>query len=121
MTDHPADEANDTAPLEVRTRERFGDVALIELRGELTGEGRTRNIQRFLEDHYVDDGVTRIRLDLGLVRRMDLEGIATLIALWRESRERGKALTVEGAQGQVREKLRDTGLLDLLEGRGGAR
>jgi hypothetical protein len=36
--------------------------------------------------------------------------------LWRESADRGKRLVVENPVGQVEEKLRVTGILDLIEG-----
>jgi STAS domain len=49
------------------------------------------------------------------VERIDLEGAAALATLKAEALRRGKSLTVEGATGFVRGKLRTTGLLGYLE------
>jgi hypothetical protein len=43
--------------------------------------------------------------------------VAVLIALWKESAARQKRFLVEGARGQVREKLLITGALGPLEAR----
>jgi anti-anti-sigma factor len=98
---------------EVKTRE--GDHILLELRGDLAGRVITEQLKAVLEEHYVDDGVRRIRVDLSPVRFMDSYGVATLVGLQRESHDRGKQFIVEGASGQVREKLRVTGVLGILE------
>ncbi len=102
--------------VEYRVRDKRGDYVLVELRGELANQFWTATLRRALEDHFVDDGVRQIRLDLSPVRFVDNYGIATLVALHGESRQRGKQLIVEGARAQVREKLRMTGVLKLLEG-----
>jgi anti-anti-sigma factor len=98
-----------------RVLEREDDYVVVELEGDFAGERLTEGVRETLEDHYVDDGVRRIRLDLQPLRFIDLEGVAALLALRRESKERGKLFTVEGAGGQVREKLAVTGVLRLLE------
>lgn len=89
---------------------------VVELLGELAGERWTSLIHQSLEDHYVDDGVLWIRVDLGGVRFIDSNGVVTLISLQRRSRAQGKRFTVENAAGQVREKLIVTGMLAFLEG-----
>lgn len=86
------------------------------LRGELVEDVAAEGLERDLERHYVDDGVRTIQVDLGEVRAISLEGVATLVELWRESRRRGKDFVVVGAEGQVREKLVVTGLLAPLAG-----
>jgi anti-anti-sigma factor len=98
-----------------RVIERENDYVIVQLDGEFAGERLTDRVREALEEHYVDDGVRRIRLDLGSLRFIDLEGVAALLSLRKESTERGKGFTVEGALGQVREKLGVTGVLVLLE------
>ena len=100
--------------LDYETVEREGDSVLLRVRGELAGRLWTERLQESLEDHYVDDGVKLIRLDLSGVSFLDNYGVATLVALHRESRERGKRFMVEGPRPQAEEKLRVTGVLGML-------
>jgi anti-anti-sigma factor len=86
------------------------------LRGELVEDVTAERLESDLERHYVDDGVRTIQVDLREVEAISLEGVATLVELWRASRRRGKELVVVGAEGQVREKLLVTGLLTPLAG-----
>jgi anti-anti-sigma factor len=92
------------------------EVVRLELRGELAGRRWTKALQRSLEEHYLNDGVRRIRVDLGSLRFIDSSGVVTLISLHAESKRRNKECSVEGATGQVRDKLRVTGMLSFLEG-----
>jgi anti-anti-sigma regulatory factor len=72
-------------------------------------------LKRSLETHYIDDGVKEIRVDLSDLEEISLEGVGVLVALWKESAARGKLFVGQGARGQVREKLRITGMLGPLE------
>jgi ABC-type transporter Mla MlaB component len=92
-------------PLSFRVEERHGEHVLLGLSGELTGHGWTDKLRRFLEERYVDDGVRRIRLDLGEVTELDEEGLAALKAVQREAAERHKELLLEGTTGQLRSLL----------------
>jgi anti-anti-sigma factor len=114
------EEAVANRPLRVRQLERKEDYVVLRLEGELAGSLWTDVIQGFLEEHYVDDGVRRIRVDLAPVSFIDSYGVATLIALYKASLERGKQFSVEGAQGQVLDKLDTTGTRRILEGEGSA-
>jgi anti-anti-sigma factor len=96
--------------------ERTGDFVLLRLRGELVGDLPVQRLHAQLEDHYVDDGVRVIKIDLSEVDRISLEGVAVLVDLWRESTRRGKVFVAEGATENVREKLSTTGVLRLLTG-----
>jgi anti-anti-sigma factor len=109
-----------TQPLNVQVLERKGDHVVLRLEGELAGRLWTEVIEEFLEEHYVDDGVRRIRLDVAPVSFIDNYGVATLIALYKASLARGKRFMVEGAQGQVLDKLETTGVRSILEEGGGA-
>ncbi|HEV8420822.1 MAG TPA: STAS domain-containing protein [Actinomycetota bacterium] len=100
--------------IEYEVAERSGDYVLLRLRGELLGDLPVRQLHDVLEDHYVDDGVRLIRVDLSQVKRISLEGVAVLVDLWRESQRRGKRFHAEQARGVVREKLATTGVLRLL-------
>jgi anti-anti-sigma factor len=95
--------------------EREDDFVVLQVRGELSGRVWTDQLKRSLEEHYVDDGVKRIRVDISPVSFVDNYGVATLVALQGHSRERGKQFFLEGAQGQPREKLEVTGVLRILE------
>lgn len=97
---------------------RTEDSVLLQLSGELAHHFRTEQLRRALEEHFVDDGVKVIRVDLSPVTFMDSYGVATLVSLLKESQERGKSFLVEGAHGQVLEKLGVTGVLKVLQ-RGG--
>jgi ABC-type transporter Mla MlaB component len=101
--------------LQCRTLESTSGTATVELRGALVHSERLEDVREFLEEHYVNDGVVRIRLQVEGVEQIDLEGVAALATLKAEALRRGKALTVEGALGFVRAKLRTTGLLGYLE------
>jgi anti-anti-sigma factor len=95
--------------------ERADDYALLELRGDLMGDLSIDRLKETLEEHFVDDGVKRIRVDLSKLNFVSLEGVGMLLALWRESADRGKRLLVENPVGQVKEKLQVVGVIDLLE------
>ena len=95
-----------------------GDVR-IHLKGELAGERVSELLLSQLEEHYVDDGIRRIEADLRSVRLLDIEGVAALLLLLNESKQRDKEFYVTGARGQVREKLVLTGVLDPLTEGGG--
>jgi anti-anti-sigma regulatory factor len=101
--------------LQCRTLESTGGTATVELRGALVHSERLEDVREFLEEHYVNDGVVQIRLRMEGVEQIDLEGAASLATLKAEALRRGKGLTVEGAAGFVRAKLRTTGLLAYLE------
>ncbi|MFN2589673.1 MAG: STAS domain-containing protein [Actinomycetota bacterium] len=101
--------------LEYRVAERQGDRVRVQLHGEMVGAGQMAHIRQALEQHFVDDGVRVITLDLSTVHFLDSFGAATLVGLMQESERQGKRLLVTGAERQVRDKLRVTGLLSVLE------
>jgi anti-anti-sigma factor len=101
-------------------REQPGETVTVWMSGELSGEVRTDHVLEFLEEHYVNEGVRTIVLDLSELEFIDLEGVATLLTLLRKSGERGKAFAIRGARGHVREKLRTTGVIDRLENNSGS-
>jgi anti-anti-sigma factor len=100
--------------VEYRVRDREDDYVVIELRGELLDDASLDRVRESLDDHYVDDGVRLICVDLSDVSYITLEGMQMLIGLWRESRDRGKQFRAESAQGQVYERLRIAGVARLL-------
>ncbi len=100
--------------LQYRVALRDGDFVVLELDGDLSGRLWTDQLRSALETHFVDDDVRRIRVDLSPLRFLDNHGVATLLALFKESVSRGKRFVVERANGQVLEKLRVTGVLNVL-------
>jgi anti-anti-sigma regulatory factor len=101
--------------VEYEVSEKRGDRVTLHLRGHMRGDRAVEDFKRSLENHYVDDGVKEIRVDLSDLEEISLEGIAVLIALWKESVARKKRFVGGGAKGQVREKLQITGMLGPLE------
>lgn len=95
--------------------ERGQDHVLLRLKGELSGQYWTGALAETLEEHFVDDGVMIIRVDLSPVTFLDNFGVATLVELHRRSRERGKRFLVQNPMGQVREKLEVTGVAKVLQ------
>src|SRR5436190_19290880 len=79
--------------------DRGPGYVVVRLAGELSWDVPTMAVERALEQHYIDDGVRRIRLDLRDLGSIDLEGVAVLVELFRESERRGKTFTVERARG----------------------
>lgn len=102
--------------VEHRVLEKRGDHVVVQLTGEMSGQLWTEHLRHALHDHFVDDGVRLIRIDVSPISFMDSYGVATLVSLRRDSEERGKRFVVEGADGQVRDKLRVTGVLGFLQG-----
>jgi anti-anti-sigma regulatory factor len=101
--------------VEYEVSEKQGDRVTLHLRGRMRGDRTVEDFKRSLEIHYIDDGVKEIRVDLFGLEEISLEGIAVLLALWKESTARGKRFVGQGSRGQVREKLRITGTLGPLE------
>ena len=71
-------------------------------------------LSRAIEHHYVDDGVSRIVVDLRDVDEISLEAVGILLKLREEAERRGKRFLVERPRDPVREKLAITGVLRLL-------
>jgi anti-sigma B factor antagonist len=101
--------------VDYRVVDRENDHVVLQLSGELAGEYWTDVIGDVLEEHFVDDGVKVIRVDLSEVTFMDNFGVGTLVALHRRSLERGKRFVVQNPRGQVRDKLRVTGVGQVLQ------
>src|SRR3954469_23059380 len=102
-------------PLRYEVTEEQAASVRITLSGSLADQDWTRELQRFLETHYLNDGIQFIELELSQVDRIDLEGVATLLRLSAEAIARGKSLGVTGATGQVWSKLSETSALSHLD------
>ena len=98
----------------LRSSRKQDGEGIVELAGELTDDSSTENLKDWLEEHFVDDGVRTIRVDLSEVTLVDLEGVAALGLLAAEAVKQDKVFLIEGAIGQVRRKLEETGLLQYL-------
>jgi anti-anti-sigma regulatory factor len=112
--DEAARRGQTRAMVEYEVSEKRGTRGYLRLRGTLVGEVPVEEFTRALERHYVDDGVKDIVVDLSDVTELSLEGVAHLLRLKGESRERGKRFHVQGVSGQPREKLEITGTLQVL-------
>lgn len=100
--------------VEYRVVARGRDDVLIELRGELERSVQSEWLKESLEEHFVDDGVREIRLDLSAVSFLDGHGVGILVALLKESERRGKRFKVERVPDQALSKLRETGVARIL-------
>jgi anti-anti-sigma factor len=98
----------------LRSSRKQDGEGIVHLEGELTDEASVASLEEWLEEHFVDDGVRTIRLNLSGVTRIDLEGAAAIALLAAEAVKERKVLVVEGMTGQVRSKLEETGLLRYL-------
>jgi anti-anti-sigma factor len=101
--------------IECEIVERDRDYVVLRLSGELAGQLWTDVLGKALDEHFVDDGVKVIRVDLSPVTFLDNNGVATLVSLHRASGERGKRFFVVNPGGQVREKLEVTGVSRFLQ------
>jgi anti-anti-sigma regulatory factor len=101
--------------LDYQATEEGGGKVRFRLRGDLAGEPWTLRLLEALGEDYANDGVSTILVDLSETASIDLEGVATLLELRAESSRNHKRFLVEGASGQVRGKLEQTGVLGLLE------
>ena len=101
--------------VQYRISERAENSVLLQLSGELANHFWSDHIRHALEDDFVNDAVDVLRVDLSGVSFLDSYGVATLVSLLKESRDRGKSFVIEGAQGQVLEKLGVTGVLKVLQ------
>ena len=99
---------------EYEVAEKAEDYIVLRIRGDLTADTEVDRLHEVLEEHYVDDGVKIIRVNMEEVGFLSLEGVAMVVDLLRESRERGKRFMVEGLQGQPLNKLAMTGVLRVL-------
>ena len=101
----------------LRSSRKKDGVGVVHVAGELTEEASTERLEEWLEEHFVDDGVRTIRVNLSEVTAVDLEGVAALGVLAAEAVKKDKVLLIEGATGQVLQKLEETGLLQYLHSR----
>jgi anti-anti-sigma factor len=100
--------------VEYRVAERGRDYVVVELRGELSRSGRAEWLRDALEEHFIDDGVRDIELDLSELTFLDALGVSTLVTLMKEAQRRGKRLRVERVHDQVLGKLREMGVASIL-------
>jgi anti-anti-sigma factor len=91
-----------------------GREAELRLRGSLADEEWTERLLTFLDENFLRGDGSVVRVNLAEVQYVDLEGVATLVRLASAARDRGKRLVVSGADGNVREKLVRTGVMDFL-------
>lgn len=100
--------------LEYSVVSETGSTVTVALRGAMTGEDWATRMTEFLDEHYVQDGVSVIALDLSQVRAIDLEGVGALVASARSAEERSKRLVVLEPSDVVERRLELTGMLAYL-------
>lgn len=100
--------------LEYSIPSRSGSTATVALRGDMVGEEWATRMRGFLDEHFVEDGVSLIALDLAGVQAIDLEGIGALVALARNAERRTKRLVILSPTEAVERRLEMTGMLEYL-------
>lgn len=101
--------------VECRVLDRRGGAVIVQAYGELVGSRRAARLREALKEHVVDEDVRVIALDLSRMTFLDGYGATALVSVMQESERLGKRLFVTGADRQVRDKLRVTGVLAVLE------
>ena len=91
---------------------------VVEVRGELTRDGRLDRFRSEIERRWDDDRLREIRVDLSEATAIDLQGLGALLTLRRRCGLRGAAFVVDNPRGPVRSRLEQTGTLDYLRGGG---
>ena len=87
---------------------------VVRLGGSLSGDVRSRRLERSVEEQTALPRVRRIHVDLRNLASIDLEGVGVLARAYRESERHGRSLTVERASGPVRRRLLTTGILRIM-------
>ncbi len=92
-----------------------GSSVTLRLRGDLDDQPWTGPLRSLLAGCMADEQVGEIVADLSEVSTINLEGIATLLVLWRDAQNRGKQFFVRGARPLVQRKLEETGIARRLD------
>ncbi len=97
--------------------EEGGGTIVVEVRGELTRDGRLDGLRSAIERRWGDE-TREIRVDLSEATAIDLQGLGALLALRRRCAQRGASFMVDNPRGPVRSRLEQTGTLEYLRGGG---
>ena len=100
--------------LEYSVASRTASTVTVALRGDMVGEAWATRMREFLQEHFVEDVVSLISLDLSEVRVIDLEGIGALVALARNAERQSKGLVILSPTEAVKRRLETTGMLGYL-------
>jgi anti-anti-sigma factor len=105
--------------LEIRTDRQPGLVRLA-LTGpvDLTGLARLRSAMAEAIDGAIDEGRSRVVVDLAGVGFLDSSGINALVGAYRAGKARGVGVTVVNAAGTVRRTLEVVGVYQVLADHG---
>lgn len=98
--------------MEIDTSELAAGAALIRLEGRLNMVSAPR--LKATVDKVVEDGTTRVAVDLSKVVFMDSSGLGALIGGLKKARQAGGDLRIAGANDQVSTVLRLTNLDRVL-------
>jgi anti-anti-sigma factor len=101
---------------ELAIHESGGGTVVLEVRGELTRDGRLERLQHAVERWFHDRRIHEVHVDLSGATAIDLQGLGTLLALRRRSGQEGASFVVDNPTGAVRSRLEQTGTLDYLRG-----
>jgi anti-anti-sigma factor len=110
---HPTD-----ANQELAVHESGRGRVVVEVRGELTRDGRLERLRQAVERWFHEQRIHEIHVDLSGATAIDLQGLGTLLALRRQSGREGASFVVDNPRGAVRSRLEQTGTLDYLRGIG---
>lgn len=103
--------ADESPPLELTTRVE-GDAAVISVRGEV--DVASAPALRGAIRQVIDDGSTRVVLDLADLEFIDSSGLGVLVGALKNLRERDGALVLRAVPPSTRKILDITGLSDVI-------
>ncbi|HEX9829068.1 MAG TPA: STAS domain-containing protein [Bacteroidota bacterium] len=92
----------------------YGDVAVISLKGNLMGEPDTTDVRDKIYN-LLQDGVTKVVLDLGKVKWINSSGLGTLIAAMTSVKNKGGELKLANITDKVESLFMITQLIKVFK------
>ncbi|MFH1941557.1 MAG: STAS domain-containing protein [bacterium] len=93
---------------------RIGDVAIVKVRGILTGGDETKEVQENVK-RLLSDGIRKIVLDMSKVGWMNSHGMGMLMACYSSVRHVGGRIAISGVTDKVENVLKITRIDTLFD------
>ena len=91
-----------------------GQIAIIEIKGSLVGDGETDKFRSSVQD-FIEQGNKCLIVDLGKVNYMNSSGIGALISAYTSYKKSGGEVKLSGINSNVLNLLAVTKLIDIFE------
>jgi anti-anti-sigma factor len=92
-----------------------GEGFVVEVAGSLTADQPLRQLPATVERVLSDESPPAVKVNVGKVELVDLEGVAALARAYKIVTARGARFALVDGQPRLRRRLEQTGLLRLLE------